>query len=130
MLGALFPRNRVKVLALLLGSPSTHYYLREIARLCGIPLRAVQRELAIYEGMRLVTRVPRGKQVFFSVNTDHPLFAELQALVRKGSLDVPAVPASPSLTVSRTTERPAASLVESASAPAQASARSRSWRVW
>ena len=62
MLDSLLPRNRIKVLGLLLGNPSNHYYLREIARACGIPLRAVQRELALYEAMGLVRRVPRGSR--------------------------------------------------------------------
>jgi DNA-binding transcriptional ArsR family regulator len=83
MLDSLLPRNRVKVLRLLLGNPSNHYYLREIARACGVPLRAAQREMALYEAMGLVQRVPRGRQVFFAVETGHPLFAELRALIEK-----------------------------------------------
>jgi hypothetical protein len=126
MLEPLLPRNRIKVLGLLLGNPSNHYYLREIARACGIPLRAVQRELALYVTMRLVRRVPRGQQVFFAVETDHPLYPELRALIGKASARAAAgPPAHPPLTPSPA--EPSAATAPVSTPPPR---RDRSWRVW
>jgi DNA-binding transcriptional ArsR family regulator len=126
MLDSLLPRNRVKVLRLLLGNPSNHYYLREIARACGVPLRAAQREMALYEAMGLVQRVPRGRQVFFAVETGHPLFAELRALIEKASPRSGASPpVAPPVTPSPA-DQPAAIRQVAASPPR----RERSWRVW
>jgi len=83
MLTRLMPASRVKVLAFLLLNASEECYLREIARRAGVPLRAAQRELAILEQIALVQRTRRGSQVFFRVETSHPLFADLRALLLK-----------------------------------------------
>jgi DNA-binding transcriptional ArsR family regulator len=81
MLTALMPRARVKVLALLILRAGTDHYLREVARLAGVPLRAAQRELARLAAMGLVEAKRRGHQVFFTVDTNHPLFAGLRSLL-------------------------------------------------
>jgi hypothetical protein len=81
MLTALMPRARVKVLALLMLRAGTDHYLREVARLAGVPLRAAQRELARLTAMGLVGANRRGHQVFFTVDTGHPLFADLRSLL-------------------------------------------------
>ena len=83
MLTRLMPVARVKVLAFLLLNASEECYLREIARRAGVPLRAAQRELEVLERIALVQRTKRGRQVFFRVETGHPLFADLRALVLK-----------------------------------------------
>lgn len=126
MLDVLLPRNRIRVLGLLLGNPSNFYYLREIARTCGVPLRAAQRELALYEAIGLVRRVPRGRQVFFAVETGHVLFAELRALLEKASLRPAARPPAPPPVVPPPSDEPATV----AAMPASRSRRERSWRVW
>lgn len=119
------PGSRIRVLSLLLSDPVTTFYLREISRLCGLPVRAVQRELALYESMALCERIPRGKQVFFRVRTDHPLYVELRALVLKAAAvnatPPPLSPAPPPL-VTRTG-------LAHRRAPAP-SRRADSWRVW
>lgn len=77
------PAARVKVLAFLLVNAAESYHLREIARRSGVPLRAVQRELELLEGIALVERETRGRQVFVHVRTSHPLFRDLRSLVLK-----------------------------------------------
>jgi DNA-binding transcriptional ArsR family regulator len=90
MLTKLMPVARVKVLAFLLLNASEEYHLREIARRAGVPLRAVQRELALLEEIALVERHRRGRQVFVAVQTSHPLYADLRSLlVRSEGLVVP-----------------------------------------
>lgn len=83
MLTKLMPAARVKVLAFLLLNTSEECYLREVARRAGVPLATAQRELALLEQIGLVERTRRGRQVFFRVETTHPLFADLRALLLK-----------------------------------------------
>ena len=83
MLDRLMPPSRARLLGFLLMNPAGDFYLREIARLTGLQLYSVQRELALLEEIGLVSRTRRGRQVFFRVRTEHPLFPELRALVVK-----------------------------------------------
>jgi predicted nucleotidyltransferase len=83
MLTKLMPAARVKVLAFLLLNASESFHLREIARRCGVPLRSVQRELEVLEGIELVERDRRGRQVFVKVRTTHPLYQDLHSLLVK-----------------------------------------------
>jgi predicted nucleotidyltransferase len=90
MLTKLMPAARVKVLAFLLLNASEELHLREIARRAGVPLQAAQRELALLEEIALVERQRRGRQVFVSVQTSHPLFEDLRSLlVRSDGLVIP-----------------------------------------
>ena len=84
------PSARVKVLAFLLLNASEELHLREIARRAGVPLQAAQRELALLEEIALVERHRRGRQVFVSVQTSHPLFEGLRSLlIRSDGLVIP-----------------------------------------
>jgi predicted nucleotidyltransferase len=83
MMTKLMPVARVKVLAFLLLNASEELHVREIARRAGVPLQAAQRELALLEEIALVERQKRGRQVFVSVQTMHPLFEDLRSLLLK-----------------------------------------------
>jgi len=83
MLTKLMPAARIKVLAFLLLNASEEFHLREIARRAGVPLQAAQRELELLEDIALVERQQRGRQVFVSVQTSHPLFEDLRSLLLK-----------------------------------------------
>ena len=83
MLTKLMPAARVKVLAFLLLNASEEYHLREIARRAGVPLQAAQRELEMLEGIALIERRQRGRQVFIRVQESHPLFQDLRSLLLK-----------------------------------------------
>jgi predicted nucleotidyltransferase len=83
MLTKLMPAARVKVLAFLLLNASEELHVREIARRAGVPLQAAQRELALLEEIALVERHRRGRQVFVSVQSSHPLFEDLRSLLLK-----------------------------------------------
>lgn len=76
---------RVQVLGLLLLNPGKEYYQREIERQTGQPIRAVQRELERLEEAGLVARIPEGNRVFYRLNPDHLLLAELTELFRKAA---------------------------------------------
>lgn len=87
----LFPNQyRRKVLALLLMQPEQKVHLRELARQTQAAPGTLKKELdaLCHVGLLLSERV--GNQVQFQANQGHPIFAELQALVRKttGLVDV------------------------------------------
>jgi hypothetical protein len=84
ILDSLFSSSaRVEVLALFLQHPERSFYQREIERETGQPIRAVQREVERFEGVGLLLRSAEGNRVFFRLNPDFPLAAELKALFQK-----------------------------------------------
>jgi predicted nucleotidyltransferase len=83
MLTKLMPAARVKVLAFLLLNPAEELHVREIARRAGVGLQSAQRELELLEEISLIERHRRGRQVFVTVQTSHPLFEDLRSLVLK-----------------------------------------------
>lgn len=74
---------RVQVLGLFLQNPGSQFYQREIERETGQPIRAVQREVERLEGIGLLLRSEEGNRVYYSLNPDLPLLAELTALFQK-----------------------------------------------
>lgn len=80
----LFPNQyRRKVLALLLMQPDQKIHLRELARQTQAAPGTLKKELDALCHVGLLTSERVGNQVQFQANTGHPIFAELQALVRK-----------------------------------------------
>lgn len=80
----LFPNQyRRKVLALLLMQPDRKMHLRELARQTQAAPGTLKKELDALCHVGLLTSERVGNQVQFQANTGHPIFAELQALVRK-----------------------------------------------
>ena len=79
----LFGRTRGAVLAVLFGHVGESYYLRQLARMTGITLGPVQRELRQLVEAGLVTKRTLGTQTLFSANEASPIFAEMRAIVAK-----------------------------------------------
>lgn len=93
-LEALFSSTaRVQVLHLFLLHPDSQFYQREIERETGQPIRAVQREVERLEEAGLLLREPEGNRVFYRLNPDFPLLAELTVLFQKavGAESIPSV---------------------------------------
>ena len=82
---ALFGKTQQAVLGLLFGQPGRSFYLRELVGAIGAGASQVQSELARLVSAGLVTREPRGNQVWFQANPVSPVFQELKALVAKTS---------------------------------------------
>jgi predicted nucleotidyltransferase len=80
---ALFGKTQQAVLGLLFGQPERSFYLRELVAAAGGGASQVQRELAALTAAGLVTREPRGNQVWFAANPASPVFGELKSLVAK-----------------------------------------------
>lgn len=76
---------RVHVLSLFLQHPGSQFYQREIERETGQPIRAVQREVEKLEAVGLLLREPEGNRVFYHLNPDFALLAELTALFQKAT---------------------------------------------
>jgi predicted nucleotidyltransferase len=84
MLKVLFGSEaRVKILALFMLNPSVDFYLREIAKRTGLPVRAVERTVKGLVDIGLLQREHRGNSVYFSVNREFPILAELKAIILK-----------------------------------------------
>lgn len=80
----LFPNQyRRKVLALLLMQPDQKMHLRELARQTQAAPGTLKKELDALCHVGLLTSERVGNQVQFQANPGHPVFAELQALIRK-----------------------------------------------
>jgi predicted nucleotidyltransferase len=80
---SLFGKTRQRILALLFSNSDRSYYLREIARLTGCGLGAVQNELDLLSRLGYLDREKKGKQLYFKVNHRNPVFAELKGFVVK-----------------------------------------------
>lgn len=87
---SLFSKTRRAVLGLLYGHVDEAFYLRQIARVCGGGLGAVQRELAKLSGAGILRRTVRGPLVFFQADPNCPVFDELKSIIVKtaGTADV------------------------------------------
>jgi uncharacterized protein len=79
----LFGRTRGAVLAVLYGHVGESYYLRQLARMTGIALGPVQRELRQLVDAGLVTKRIQGAQTLFTANQSSPVFSEMRSLVAK-----------------------------------------------
>lgn len=80
----LFGKGRGAILALLFGHPDQSFFYRQITRqLSGVSNGTLQRELNILSGLGLIDRSTVGKQVFYRVNRNHPVYPELRTLVAK-----------------------------------------------
>ena len=84
MLKVLFGSEaRVKILALFMVNPAVDFYLREIAKKTGLPVRAVERTVKKLVDIGLLRRDHRGNSVYFSVNREFPILPELKAIILK-----------------------------------------------
>jgi hypothetical protein len=67
-----------RLLAVFALDPERRLYQKELVSATGSSLYLVQRELRRLERAGLVSRVPRGRQVEYAVNTGHPAFSGLR----------------------------------------------------
>ena len=79
----LFGKTRRAILGLLYGRADQALYLRQVARLTGVGLGAVQRELEKLSSAGIIRRTQRGNQVYFQADTECPVFKELKSLITK-----------------------------------------------
>jgi predicted nucleotidyltransferase len=80
---ALFGKGRRAILALFYTRVDEAFYLRQVARVTGVGLGAVQRELQQLSRAGIITRTVRGRQVYYQANPTCPIFSELKSLIVK-----------------------------------------------
>ena len=83
--GVLFGKTRRALLSLLFTHPDEAYYLRQLARLTGVGMGALQRELKTLSEAGIITVRVQGRQSFFQANPQCPVFEELKGLILKTS---------------------------------------------
>jgi predicted nucleotidyltransferase len=79
----LFGAYHRRILGLLLLHPDESFYVREIARLAGVPAGSVHRELKRLGEVGLLLRESVGNQVRYCANREDPVFPELAGIFRK-----------------------------------------------
>jgi len=79
----MFGSYRRQLLAHLLLRPDEAFYVRELARMTGLPAGSIHRELtALYES-GLLLREHHGNQVLYRANQECSIYSELAAIFRK-----------------------------------------------
>lgn len=81
----LFGKTRQAVLSLLYGHADESFYLRQIVRVAGGGMGAVQRQINTLVDAGLVTRMHKGKQIYYQANASSPVFGELKSIIIKTS---------------------------------------------
>lgn len=79
----LFGAYRRQIMALLLLRADESFYVREIARLTGVPAGSLHRELKLLAESGLLLRTTAGNQVRYQAARDCPIFEELAGIFRK-----------------------------------------------
>ena len=79
----LFPKARIAVLRNLLLNPEREIHLRELVRLSGLSLGAVQHELANLMKGEFVTVRKDGNRQYFKANREHQIYRELRDIFIK-----------------------------------------------
>ena len=81
--GLITSKTRIKILMRLFLNPNGAAYLRELADDFQVSPSQVKDELDQLHKAKLLVTNKRGRQVLFSANREHPLFNELQSIVKK-----------------------------------------------
>jgi len=79
----IFPKARAELLRLLFIDPEQSLHLRDLARLSGLAIGTIQREIANLHDADLIVKRRDGNRLYFRANTAHPIFPELQGIARK-----------------------------------------------
>ena len=86
MLEALYitkSKIRQGLLALFFTNPSQKYYLRELQRMLGYSAGSIRRELLRFQSDNLFSTQKTANLLYYSLNTEHPLFEELKSIIAK-----------------------------------------------
>ena len=76
-------KARIKILMRLFLNPAQKVYLRELAEEFKLAPSQVGSELNQLKKADIVTSIKKGRNIFYSANTRHPLFPELSSMVSK-----------------------------------------------
>ena len=79
----LFGAYRRQILGLLLLRPDESFYVREVARITGVPAGSLHRELKSLNEAGLLARSTSGNQVRYQADRSCPIYEELAGIFRK-----------------------------------------------
>lgn len=79
----LFGKTRQAVLSLLYGHADESFYLRQILRVAGGGMGAVQRQVNALVDAGIILRIKKGKQIYYQANSRSPVFNELKSIIMK-----------------------------------------------
>jgi predicted nucleotidyltransferase len=82
-LDALFPKTRQAVLAAVYMDPTREWYLSDLARHLKVQPSSLQRELVNLVTAGILRRREDGNRVYYSAETESPLFGDLHGLLLK-----------------------------------------------
>jgi len=81
----LLGKTRRAVLSILYGHADETFYLRQIVRVTGGGIGAVQRELKALGEAGIIMRIEKGRQIYYQANAQCAVYPELKSLVMKTS---------------------------------------------
>jgi predicted transcriptional regulator len=74
--------SRVRILALLIGSPGRRLYQREIMYEIGFPLQPVQRELSNLVALGILKRIETYNRVYYEIDVSSPFYEPIKEICR------------------------------------------------
>ena len=80
---ALFGKTRRRLLAWLFMHPDEAFYIRQLVRILGSSPGALPRELDELTAAGILRRSRKGREVYYQVNSESPIFEELGSILRK-----------------------------------------------
>lgn len=81
--GLISSKTRIKLLVRFFFNPATRAYLRELAKEFSLSTNSVREELNQLTKTELLKSQRNGRHVFYTANSNHPLFPELRSMVSK-----------------------------------------------
>jgi DNA-binding transcriptional ArsR family regulator len=81
--GLITSKMRVRILMRLFLNPNQQSYIRELADEMGVSPSQVSEELKNLNATGLLHTEKKGRQINYSANQEHPLYPELQSMVKK-----------------------------------------------
>jgi len=76
---------RAEIFRLLFNSDKSSIYLRDLQRQSGLSIGTIQKEIAHLKVLDLVTAKRDGNRLYYTANSNHPLYQEICGLVEKTS---------------------------------------------
>ena len=84
MINKLFSsKARVDILKLFFFNPESNFYQRQISKLSGQSIRAVQREVTRLEELGIIEKSIQGNRIYYKVKKNCPIFKELKNILFK-----------------------------------------------
>ena len=78
-------QTRAKLLKLMFTNENKEFYLRELERETSMSIGAIQTEVKKLHALELIVTRKDGNRQYFKANTEHPLYHEIESIIRKSS---------------------------------------------